>query len=247
MNPTTLTLEQAIELALSRYNEGKIDEAKTICNKILEVQPDNQAALNLRDVLIHKKNLSFRPPSFFTKNNPEFLQYNIGDYTYGKPKILSWDKDTLLKIGRYCSIAEGVVILLGGEHHADWATTYPLNAVFQLTEGQHYSPPHKSKGDIIIGNDVWIGYQSLILSGVNIGNGAIIGARSVVTKDVPAYSVVGGNPAKHIKWRFEQNMIERLQQIAWWDWNDEKVLKALPYLLSSDIQVFLDKYSERLA
>jgi len=94
---------------------------------------------------------------------------------------------------------------------------------------------------------VWIGYQSLILSGVNIGNGAIIGARSVVTKDVPAYSVVGGNPAKHIKWRFEQNMIERLQQIAWWDWNDEKVLKALPYLLSSDIQVFLDKYSERLA
>jgi len=105
-------------------------------------------------------------------------------------------------------------------------------------------PPHKSKGDIIIGNDVWIGYQSLILSGVNIGNGAIVGARSVVTKDVPAYSIVGGNPAKHIKWRFEQNIIAVLQQIAWWDWNDEKVLEALPFLLSSDIQVFLDKYNK---
>jgi len=246
MNPTTLTLEQAIELALSRYNEGKLDEAKMICNKILEVQPNNQTTLDLYNTLIQNKNLSFRPPSFFTKNTPEFSQYDIGDYTYGKPNILSWDKGTFLKIGRYCSIAEGVVILLGGEHHSDWVTTYPFNAIFQLPENQHHSPPipHKSKGDIIIGNDVWIGYQSLILSGVNIGNGAIVGARSVVTKDVPAYSIVGGNPAKHIKWRFEQNIIATLQQIAWWDWNDEKVLEALPFLLSSDIQVFLDKYNK---
>jgi len=141
MTPTTLTLEQAIELALSCYNEGKLDEAKMICNKILEVQPNNQTALDLYNTLIQKKKLSFRPPSFFTKNTPEFLQYDIGDYTYGNPNILSWDKGTFLKIGRYCSIAEGVVILLGGEHHTDWVTTYPFNAVFQLTENQPHSPP----------------------------------------------------------------------------------------------------------
>jgi hypothetical protein len=140
MNTTTLTLEQAIELAISYYHEGKIDESKTVCDKILEVQPNNQTILNLQEMLVHKKNLSFRPPSFFTKNDPECLQYNIGDYTYGKPKILSWSKDTTLQIGRYCSIAEGVVILLGGEHHTDWVTTYPFNAIFQFTEG-HHTPP----------------------------------------------------------------------------------------------------------
>jgi len=247
---TTLTLEQAVELAVSYYHEGKIEESKAICDKILEVQPDNQTILSLQKTLQHNKNLSFRPPSFFTKNDPACLQYDIGDYTYGKPHVLSWGEGTTLRIGRYCSIAEGVVILLGGEHRADWVTTYPFNAIFQLTEKHHNSTPpqqaHKSKGDVIIGSDVWIGYQSLILSGVTIGDGSIIGAHSVVTKDVPAYGVVGGNPAKHIKCRFEQNVISKLQQIAWWNWDDEKVLKALPYLLSSDIQKFLDRYGEIL-
>ncbi|MGL9729055.1 virginiamycin A acetyltransferase [Enterococcus sp. DIV0756] len=92
-----------------------------------------------------------------------------------------------------------------------------------------------NKGDIIIGNDVWIGYEATILSGVTIGDGAIIGAKAVVTKDVPAYSVVGGVPAKKIKHRFDSETIQKLQQLKWWDWPDEKIRQAIPYLKNGQI------------
>lgn len=121
-------------------------------------------------------------------------------------------------------IREEVVFLLGGEHRADWITTYPFNALFG--EGAHITGHPSSKGDIVVGNDVWIGYQSCILSGVTIGNGAIIGAKSVVTKDVPPYAIVAGNPAKFIRYRFPQETIDKLEHLAWWDW-DISVIKEL--------------------
>ena len=92
-----------------------------------------------------------------------------------------------------------------------------------------------NKGDIVIGNDVWIGYEATILSGVTIGDGAIIGAKAVVTKDVPPYSVVGGVPAKKIKQRFDAETIQKLQQLKWWDWPDEKIRQAIPYLKNGEI------------
>ena len=105
--------------------------------------------------------------------------------------------------------------------------TYPFNALF--SEGAHITGHPSSKGDIVIGNDVWIGYQSCILSGVTIGNGAIIGAKSVVTKDVPPYAIVAGNPAKFIRYRFPQETIDKLENLAWWDWDISVIKERFHY------------------
>ena len=96
-----------------------------------------------------------------------------------------------------------------------------------------------TKGDVVIGNDVWIGYRAIILSGVTIGDGAVIAAGAVVTKDVPAYGIVGGNPAKLIKKRFDDETIPRLLKIAWWNWDDAKIEKFLPLLLNQEITAFI--------
>jgi len=152
-----------------------------------------------------------------------------GEFTYGYPIVHQWDKETRLKVGKFCSIGGNVHILLGGEHHTEWITTYPLD-VF-LGDGVS-----KSKGDVTIGNDVWIGDDAMIMSGVTIGDGAVIGARSLITKDVQAYEVVGGSPAKHIRWRFGtmRNCV-RVWRLNWWDWPVEKIAQAAPILTSGDI------------
>ncbi len=177
----------------------------------------------------------------FSNELKELSCHDIGDYTYGCPTVITWGEDAKLKIGRFCSISSGVVILLGGEHRIDWLTTYPFNANFKNAKAIQGHP--RTKGNVIIGNDVWIGTQTLILSGVNIGDGAVIGARSVVTKDVSPYSIVVGNPAKHIRFRFDETMIKELQSIAWWNWPIEKIEDAWPLLLSSDMEKFISKYN----
>ncbi len=171
---------------------------------------------------------------FFMRKNRRYAKYEIGDWTYGAPRVLSWRQDATLKIGRFCAIADGVTILLGGDHRVDWITTYPLYILF----GKEKTFPGfiRSKGDVVIGNDVWIGRDALILSGVAIGNGAIVAARSVVTEDVAPYSIVAGNPARHIKFRFNEGVREDLTRIAWWDWPMAKIEENWPFLLSSDIE-----------
>ncbi len=143
----------------------------------------------------------------FLKSDKRYAAYEIGEYTYGKPDVLAHDKNTRLKIGRFCSIARDVTIQLGGEHHTNWVTTYPFGDFFsQINRKENYA---KSKGDVTIGNDVWIGHGAMILSGVTIGSGAVVAANAVVTKDVAPYAIVGGNPAKVIRYRFNENEIER--------------------------------------
>lgn len=176
----------------------------------------------------------------YTNQIPYYAPYEIGDWTYGTPLIFSYGDGTTLKIGKFCSIADGVTILLGGEHRTDWVTTYPFNPLFEGAEAFKGHPA--SKGDVIIGHDVWIGKDALILSGVTIGNGAVIGARSVVTKDVPPYAIAGGHPAKIIRFRFPQSIIDNLQQIAWWHWEIHEIAKAWPLLLSDKIEEFIEKY-----
>jgi len=170
-------------------------------------------------------------------------KYNVGKGTYGDPKIEQWGEQTTLKVGNYCSISGGVKILLGGNHRADWITTYPFS-VFRES-AKHIKGHPVSRGDVVIGHDVWIGIDATILSGVNIGNGAIIGASAVVSRDVPAYTIVAGNPARVIRQRFSEDDITILQSLKWWYWNDSKLDAAMPYLLDENIyelSTFSQKY-----
>ena len=164
--------------------------------------------------------------------------FDIGRGPYGKPKILEWGEGATLQIGSFCSISAGVQIFLGGEHRVDWVTTYPFNILWE--EAHHITGHPKSKGDVHIGNDVWIGREAIIMSGVTIGDGAVIGARTVVTKDVPPYVIVAGNPASIIRKRFDDKIINRLLEIQWWSWEDSRIKKVLPMLLNNEIDVFLE-------
>ncbi len=140
-----------------------------------------------------------------------------------------------LVIGRYCSIAAEVKFIMnGGNHPTSWLTTYPFPI---FGEGWEAAMPEAwpTKGDTTVGHDVWIGYGAVIMPGVSIGNGAIIAAASVVTRDVPAYAIVGGNPASVLRYRFDDARIERLQRLAWWDWDREKVTRHVQALCSSDL------------
>jgi len=166
----------------------------------------------------------------------------IGDFTYGNPLVLDKGVSTRLTIGKFCSIAAEVTIFLGGEHRSEWMTTYPFN-VF-LNEFNYIKGHPKSKGDVKIGNDVWIGRRATILSGVTIGDGAIIGASALVTKSVPPYAIVGGNPVKFIKYRFNKSMIKKLQEIKWWDWDLEKIKEAVPILQSKDYKGLVKYYRQ---
>ena len=123
------------------------------------------------------------------KNNKKFARYSIGDFTYGNPNVLSYTLKEKLIIGKFCSIASNVTIFLGGEHRSDWVTTFPFNVRFK--EFNSFEGHPKSKGNVEIGNDVWIGFKATLLSGVIIGDGAVIGACALVTSDVPPYAIVG--------------------------------------------------------
>lgn len=176
---------------------------------------------------------------------PEKYQSGIGEHSYGHIKILDWDDGTKLKIGRFCSFAKDVTVILGGEHRADWITMYPFsgkifNSIWQEAKDVKGHP--RSKGDIIIGNDVWVGYGATILSGVTIGDGAVIGARALITKDVEPYSIVAGNPAKFIRKRFSDKVIKELLRIKWWNWPEEKIKKNIKNLLSENIWDFINAY-----
>ena len=140
-------------------------------------------------------------------------------------------------IGKYCSIASGVRFMLGGNHghRYDWITAYPLDRIESYQEKRSQPKGYIPKGDTVIGNDVWIGYEALIMPGITIADGAVIAARAVVTKDVAPYTIVGGNPATVIKKRFPDTQIETLLQIKWWDWPLEKIQENIDILRSGNI------------
>lgn len=148
------------------------------------------------------------------------------------------NKDKLI-IGKFCSIACGAKFLFNSANHKTSSlSTYPFPLFFQEwgLEKRDVIKAWDNKGDIIIGNDVWIGYEAVILAGVTIGNGAIIGSRAVVTKDVPAYTVVGGIPAKEIKKRFDNKIISALLNIQWWNWSTKKIAANIDAIQSGCIE-----------
>lgn len=161
----------------------------------------------------------------------------IGKYTYGKPTIWDYDTGEHIYIGNYCSISDDVYILLGGSHCMEYPTTYPFLVILHAAgrDDQHFL------GDVHIGNDVWIGRQVIIKGGVTIGDGAVVGLGSLVTKDVPPYAVVGGNPARIIRMRYPPELVEEFLALKWWDFPDEHISELIDLLQQPDVRWFLDE------
>ena len=189
-------------------------------------------------------------------------QIEVGDYTIYNDFVddpLLFEKNNVLYhypihrekliIGKFCSIACGTKFLFNCANHTlkSLSTyTFPLFYEEWELEKSNITIAWDNKGDIVIGNDVWIGYEAVIMAGVHIGDGAIIAARAVVTKDVPPYTIVGGTPAKEIRKRFDAEVIEQLLIQKWWDWSTDKIHQCLPYIAEGKLDELLAMKKYRL-
>jgi len=188
------------------------------------------------------------PRVCFVKNTVTNPAIVVGDYTYYDDPVDSEDfernvlyhypfvGDRLL-IGKFCAIAQGVTFLMNGANHRlSGLSTYPFGI---FGNGWEKAVPQPGdlpyRGDTVIGNDVWLGYQAVVMPGVHIGDGAIVAARSVVVDDVPAYAIVGGNPARVLKHRFAPEVAAELQVLAWWDWPIERITRHLHLIVGGDV------------
>lgn len=189
--------------------------------------------------------LNFRKRFPHTRINPGshisiIGNIEIGEYTYGQMDIICFNKTDSVKIGKFCSIASGVKIFGGGEHKKELISTFPLKYFFQNYD---IDPNVCSKGPAVIGNDVWIGTNSIVLSGVNISDGSIIGAGSVVSRNIPPYAIAAGNPIQIIGFRFSKEIIDKIILISWWNWPIDKIKNNIN-LFYENIDVFIDCFSE---
>jgi acetyltransferase-like isoleucine patch superfamily enzyme len=200
-------------------------------------------ALRLVGTALCEMHLRKRPtkPGYFTNLSLTGENFEIGDYTYGMPRVFfAGSQGTRLKIGKFCSISDEVIIFLGGNHRTDWVSTYPfISFPDEWPEAKDIPGHPASKGGVIIGNDVWIGYGATIMSGVTIGDGAAIGARALVASDVEPYSIVAGNPAYLVRKRFNEETIQMLLETRWWDWPIDKIKTNMGVILSTDIPKIL--------
>lgn len=183
----------------------------------------------------------------FLKNiitNPNII---VGDYTYYDDfeDVYNFEKNVKyhfdfigdrLVIGKFCMIASDVTFIMnGGNHLTEAVSTYPFAIFGESWANAMQWKSYPSKGDTIVGNDVWIGHRATIMPGVTIGDGAIIGTGATVVKDVPPYTIVGGNPAREIRKRFSETEIEQLLEIKWWDWKPEKISQHVRQLTGGDV------------
>ncbi len=185
--------------------------------------------------------ISYKRKDFLFERSKKHI-VSWGEHTYGKPTILRYDGESTLSVGRYCSFADRVSILLGANHKRGVVPTFPYSKI----DPDAGFGKTNDRGDIIIGNDVWIGYGATLIGPITIGDGAIIGAGAVVVRDVPAFAVVGGVPAKILKFRFTEEEMKALQKIAWWNWDLEKAKKYSASLFTSEPAAFIAEFISKI-
>lgn len=180
---------------------------------------------------------------FCLQEEIERYGWNIGDHTYGAPLVFDYEHGDLT-IGRFCSIAPGVSFILGN-HRTDLVSTYPFKLLSDYWPGaEQAESDHEDRGGIHIGSDVWLGAHCTVLAGVQIGSGAIVAANTVVTKPVPPYAIVAGNPGRLVRYRCSETQIRGLLAIAWWDWPDDKVKREITFLTTLSIDAFAERYKD---
>ena len=183
----------------------------------------------------------------FLKNIITNPLIEVGDYTYYDDfeDVRNFERNVLyhfpfvgdwLRIGRFCQIASGVKFVMnGGNHRTDLFTTYPFPVFGQGWERAFDPSTFPSKGDLVVENDVWLGHDALLMPGVRVGNGSIVATRAVVTRDVPPYAIVAGNPATVVRMRFDADTVARLQAVAWWHWDAAKITRHQQAICSLDL------------
>lgn len=223
--------EKSIDVILNGYRRNNMISANTL----YPLSPSIKEVIFLRNFI----------------TNPRI---KVGEYTYyhdlyhpedfEKENVIIFQACTL-RIGKFCQIAQGTKFITGDANHPmNGFSTFPFFIFGQ--EWASYEPEVEKKGDIIVGNDVWFGTNSVIMPGVTIGDGVIVGACSVVTKDVHPYTIVGGNPAREIRKRFSDEVIKQLLEIQWWNWSYEKITRFIQAIVGADITQMLQAQNESI-
>jgi len=171
---------------------------------------------------------------------PDYVTIGRGTYGVNRNTIQGLSPDAPVTIGNFCSFGQETLIFSKADHALNLPSTFPLRTL--LLHPERGDQDAVTKGAVSIGHDVWVGARAMILSGVTIGNGAVIGAGALVTKNVPPYAIVAGNPAQLVRYRFTEHQIEALQHIAWWNWTDTKIRDYEAHLYG-DIDAFIDAVS----
>jgi len=194
------------------------------------------------------KLLNIQPPPRAYSSRAKFIkqypQYKIGAGSYGLPVVLDWNEGTTLEIGSYCSISRNVQIFLGGIHRTNWVSTFPFPK-FYPEQANLIKEFGVTKGDVIIGSDVWLCRNCTIMSGVKVGHGVIIATGAIVTKNIPPYAVVAGNPAKIIKYRFDEATIQKLLETEWWHWPEDEIRKIAHLMCTENFNEFFEYAKNR--
>jgi acetyltransferase-like isoleucine patch superfamily enzyme len=165
----------------------------------------------------------------------------MGRHSYGSPRVQAYaGNDARARVGAFCSIGADVEFLLGGYHHPEWVSTFPARIMLGLPGAFEDGQP-TTRGDVVVGNDVWIGRGAKILSGVTVADGAVVGAYAVVTRDVRPYGIVVGNPAREVRRRFDDVRVDALLASRWWEWPLERIVESVPLLCSPQVDAFLER------
>lgn len=250
---------------ISGYRDQNERFWEIIDNKLIFLNKNKDISAEFHEIIINGENIRFigkhilhgangpqfyldsqeknYQPKEFSPTKDHFFSKTIGAHTYGGIELIDSDGSDDINIGKFTSIGPSVKIICGN-HNYKFVSNYPFKSI----SNNFWKPlddidDHIYNGVTYIGNDVWIGHSAIIKGGINIGDGAVIAAGSVVTKDVPPYAIVGGSPAKILKYRFEKEQIQKLLKIKWWEWSDEKINENLEQIMSEKIDFFIENFS----